>query len=58
MEQHNETLVKEAIHQLTAAIEARNVNALRASLNPGWYSVNFHNTDIYKKGSTLLSQLS
>jgi hypothetical protein len=58
MEQYNETLVKEAIIQLIAAIDARNVNALRSALNPGWYSVNFHNTEIYKKGSSLLSELS
>jgi hypothetical protein len=58
MEQHSESLVNEATLQLIAAIDARNVNALRSALNPGWYSVNFHNTEIYKKGSTLLSELS
>jgi hypothetical protein len=58
MEQHSESLVNEATLQLIAAIDARNINALRSALNPGWYSVNFHNTEIYKKGSTLLSELS
>jgi hypothetical protein len=58
MEQHNEILVKDAITQLSAAIESRNPVALKASLNPGWYSVKFHSSELYKNASDLLSQLS
>jgi hypothetical protein len=58
MEQHNDNLVDDATRQLTLAIESRNPIALKAALNPGWYSVKFHSTELYKKGSDLLSELS
>jgi hypothetical protein len=58
MEQYNDTLVKDALSQLNAAIEARSPIALKAALNPGWYSVNFHCSDLYKSAATLLEALS
>lgn len=58
MEQHNNMLVKDGIEQLSAAIESRNPVALKAALNPGWYSIKFHSSEIYKNASELLSQIS
>jgi len=57
MERNDEILVDDALRQLNAAIDARSPQALRAALNPGWYSVKFQMTDIYKKGERLLAEL-
>jgi hypothetical protein len=58
IEKRDEALVEEAISHLYSAIESRNPVALRAALNPGWYSVNFHNTEIYRLAERLLSELT
>jgi hypothetical protein len=58
MERNDEILVEDALIQLSAAIDARSPVALRAALNPGWYSVKFHCSDIYKRATTLLEALS
>jgi hypothetical protein len=58
MEKRDETLVKDALIQLSSAIESRNPNALRAALNPGWYSVKFQNSELYKSATLLLSELT
>lgn len=58
MSQQNDLRVNDAMAQLSAAIEARSPIALKAVLNPGWYSVKFHSSDLYKKGTALLSELS
>jgi hypothetical protein len=58
MEKRDEALVKDALTQLSSAIESRNPVALRAALNPGWYSVQFQNTELYRKATSLLSELS
>jgi hypothetical protein len=58
MEQYNDTLVKDALSQLSAAIESRSPTALKAALNPGWYSVNFHCSDLYKRATVLSEALS
>jgi hypothetical protein len=57
MERNDEILVDDALRQLVAAIDARSPQALRVALNPGWYSVKFQMTDIYKKGERLLAEL-
>lgn len=58
MERNDELFIEAAILQLSAAIEARSPVALRSALNPGWYSVKFHLSELYKKGSRLLAELS
>ena len=58
MERNDEILVEDALIQLSAALDARSPVALRAALNPGWYSVKFHCSDIYKRASALLETLS
>jgi len=58
LEKYNDTLVKDMNMQLVAAIETRNPVALKACLYPGWYSVKYNSTDLYKKGLALLSELS
>ena len=57
-EKHNDVLVEEAVSQLYCAVESRNPVALRAALNPGWYSVNFQNIELYKVATKLLNDLS
>lgn len=58
VEKRDDTLVKDALIQLSSAIESRNPNALRAALNPGWYSVQFQNTELYRRGSSLLTEVT
>jgi hypothetical protein len=58
MEKYNESLVKDALIQLSSAIESRNPIALSAALNPGWYSVQFQNSDLYRRAISLLSDLT
>ena len=58
MKEKHDTMVKNALEQLSAAIESRNPNALRAALNPGWGSMAFNNSELYRIGSKLLSELS
>jgi hypothetical protein len=58
MERNNAYMVKQALLQLSAAIDARSPVALRSALNPGWYSVDFNGSELYKKGSQLLVELS
>jgi hypothetical protein len=58
MEVYNNNLVDDSLLQLSAAIESKNPVALRAALNPPWYSVKFHTHSLYLKGSELLSTLS
>jgi hypothetical protein len=58
MEKHDGALVKDALVYLSSAIESRNPTALRAALNPGWYSVQFQNSEQYRKATSLLSELS
>jgi len=58
MEKRDEALVKDALTQLSSAIESRNPVALRAALNPGWYSVPFQNTELYRTATTLLNDLT
>ena len=57
IEQSNDLRVKESLQILSDAIDSKNPTALRAALNPGWYSVNFHTSDLYKKGSEFLAKL-
>ena len=54
----NDRIVEEALHTLRCAIESGNPVALKAALHPSWYSVKFHNSDLYKNGLILLSQFS
>lgn len=58
MEKRDEVLVESAISQLYSAIESRNPVAIRAALNPGWYSVRFQNTEVYMMAERLLSELT
>jgi hypothetical protein len=58
MEKRDEALVKDTLVQLSSAIESRNPTALRAALNPGWYSVRFQNTELYRTATSLLNELS
>jgi hypothetical protein len=58
MVDYNLNLVNTAMVSLSCAIESRNPTALLAALNPGWYSVNFQTSELYKKGSDLLVELS
>lgn len=56
--ENHDTMVKNALEQLSAAIESRNPTALKAALNPGWGSVAFNSSELYRIGSKLLSELS
>lgn len=58
MKNNHDKMVKNALDQLSAAIESRNPNALKAALNPGWGSMAFQNSELYRIGSKLLSELS
>jgi len=58
IEKRDEALVEDAISQLYCAVESRNPVALRAALNPGWYSVNFQNTELYRVAERLLTELT
>ena len=58
LQEYNDKLINDAMRQLAAAKESRNPVALKAALNPGWYSTKFNLSDLYKKGSALLSQIS
>ena len=58
MEKRDEALVKDALTHLSCAIESRNPTALRDALNPGWYSVQFQNSELYKRANSLLSELT
>lgn len=58
MERNDEILVEDAMMQLSAAIDARSPLALKAALNPGWYSVKFQCSDLYKRAAVLLEALS
>jgi len=58
MEKRDEALVKDALVQLSSAVESRNPTALRSALNPGWYSVRFQNTELYRTATSLLNELS
>ena len=58
MERNDEILVEDALRHLSAAIDARSPVALRSALNPGWYSVKFHLSELYKKGSRLLAEFT
>lgn len=58
MERNHANVVKSALSQLSAAIDSRSPVALRSALNPGWYSVDFNGSELYKKGSQLLVELS
>jgi hypothetical protein len=54
---HNVAQIMEATYILRAAMESRNPVALRAALNPGWYSVGYHTSDLYREAEALLTQL-
>ena len=58
MEKYNDTLVNDALIQLSAAIDARSPVALKAALNPGWYSVKFQSSNLYKVATEMLNSLS
>ena len=58
MKNNHDKMVKNALDQLSAAIESRNPIALKAALNPGWGSMAFQNSELYRIGSKLLSELS
>lgn len=58
MERNDEILVEDAMRQLSAALDARSRVALMAALNPGWYSVKFQCSDLYKRATALLDALS
>jgi len=46
-----------ANRQLEAAIESGNPTALTAALNPGFYYAEFHNSELYARGQTILNGL-
>ena len=56
--ENRDIMVKNALKQLSAAIESRNPIALKAALNPGWGSVAFNSSELYRIDSKLLSELS
>lgn len=56
--ENHDKMVKNALEQLSAAIESRNPTALKAALNPGWGSMAFNSSELYRIGSKLLSELS
>jgi hypothetical protein len=56
--QHSAGQVMEAMMHLRLAMESRNPVALRAALNPEWYSLEYHTSDLYNEAQTLLTQLS
>jgi hypothetical protein len=58
LEKHDQALVEGAFTQLSSAVESRNPIALRAALNPGWYSAQFQNSEHYRKATSLLTELS
>jgi len=58
MERNDEILVEDALKHLTAAIDARSPVALESALNPGWYSVKFQCSDLYKRATDLMAKLS
>jgi|Laugrespbdmm15sn_2_1035079.scaffolds.fasta_scaffold15552_2 hypothetical protein len=58
MERNDEILVEDALRQLSAAIDTRNPIALNSALNPGWYSVKFQCSDLYKRATSLMSSLN
>lgn len=55
---HSGAQVMEAMRHLRDAMESRNPVAIRAALNPEWYSVDYHTSDLYKEAEALLTQLS
>lgn len=58
MEKRDQALVEDAFRQLSSAVESRNPIALKAALNPGWYSAQFQNSELYRKATSLLDELS
>jgi hypothetical protein len=58
LKKYNENIIKDGFTQLSFAIESRNPIALKATLNPAWYSVEFHSSELYKNASKLLSELT
>ena len=58
MEKHDQALVEDAFRQLSSAVESRNPTALRAALNPGWYSAQFQNSEHHRNATSLLNELS
>lgn len=58
LQKRDNALVEEAMSHLHSAVESRNPVALRAALNPGWYSVKFQNTEDYIMAERLLSELT
>jgi hypothetical protein len=58
LEKRDELLLDDAISHLYCAVESRNPIALRAALNPTWYSTKFQNTELYKVATLLLNELT
>ena len=58
LEKRDELLLEDAISDLYCAVKSRNPTALRAALNPEWYSTKFQNTELYKAATLLLSELT
>ena len=56
--EHNGTQITAAMSHLRVAMESRNPLAISAALNPEWYSVDYHNSDLYKEAEALLTQIS
>lgn len=56
-EEYTANLVQQGIQRIYAAVEARNVDALEAALNPGFNSFEFNNSEQYKNARELLKIL-
>ena len=57
MDDYQNTLIKEQLPILRAAIESRNPVALKSALNPGWGSMTLYEQKEYKEADALLAQL-